>query len=71
MFKKVQGSYLTSLVKIGSVTAEIRTIPVGVGWGVGNSGYNALSVQLKLHLPNGTELGKRLLSANPKFRNDA
>ena len=45
-----------------SLELHLGTIPVGVGsvgvgWGGSNSDYKAISVQLQLLLPAGTELG--------------
>ena len=47
-------------LKVAQVNLELYlgTIPGRVGWGRFNSDYKAISVQLLLKLPTGTELGK-------------
>ena len=48
---------------LAGLELHLRTIPGRVGWGrVGSvqSDYKAISVQLQLQLPAGTELGKKL-----------
>ena len=42
-----------------SIELHLGTIPGRVGWVGSNSDYNAISVQLQLQLPTGTELGNR------------
>ena len=52
-------------LKIPKASQELHfgTLPVRVGWGVGKHMVitNAISVQLKLQLPTGTELGNKKL----------
>ena len=50
--------HLVSLkVTKASLELHLGTIPGGVGWVGSNSDYKAISVQLQLQLPIGTELG--------------
>ena len=46
-------------LKVAKASQEVHfgTIPGRVGWGRSNSDYKAISVQLQLQLPTGTELG--------------
>ena len=53
-----------------SLVLHIGTIPVGSGWvgpGRSNSDYKAISVQLQLQLPAGTELGNWSKNFDPKM----
>ena len=50
-----------SKVAKASLELHLGTIPGRVGWGRSNSDYKAISVQLQLQLPAGTELGNSKL----------
>ena len=45
--------------KKASLELHLGTIPSGVGWGRSNTDYKAISVQLQMQLPTGTELGNK------------
>ena len=54
----------------GSLVLHLGTIPIGsvrVGPGRSNSDYKAISVQLHLQLPAGTELGNWSKNFDPKM----
>ena len=46
---------VSNFISLAGLELILRTIPGGVGWV--QSDYTAISVQLQLQLPDGTELG--------------